>query len=113
MRKFMLSIVVASTAFTAVPATAQTWRLQPTIRREIQADINQMQRRIDRAQQRGTISNREATGLKRQARDVQRMYNRYGRNGFSRSEVAQLESQVNRIRQELRLERRDWDNRRG
>ncbi len=74
---------------------------------------DQLQRRIDRAHRNGAISNREATGLRRQARDVQRMYNRYGRNGFSRSEVAQLESQVNRIRQELRLERRDWDNRRG
>jgi HAMP domain-containing protein len=113
MRKFMLSIVVASTAFAAVPASAQVWQLQPTIRREIQSDINQLQRRIDRAQQRRTISVREARGLRQQARDVQRLYNRYGRNGFTRNEVYQLEVEVNRIRQQLRLERRDWDGRRG
>ena len=44
---------------------------------------------------------------------LQRLYNRYSRNGFDRAEVTQLEAQMNRLRQRLRLERRDWDGRRG
>lgn len=113
MRKFMLSVVIASTALTAAPATAQVWRIQPSVQRQIQNDINQLERRIQRAQQRRTISAREAAGLRRDALNVQRLYNRYVRNGLTRAEVSALEAQVNRLHQRLRLERRDWDGRRG
>ena len=113
MRKILLSIVLASTALGAVPASAQYWRIQPTVQRQIQSDINQLANRIQRAEQRRTISPREARSLRREAIQVQRLYNRYSRNGLTRSEVAQLESLVNRLRQRLRLERRDWDGRRG
>lgn len=113
MRKIMLSVLIASSAFAAAPASAQSWRLQPQIRSQIQTDINQLERRIDRAQQRRAISQREASGLRRQAIDLQRLYNRYGRNGLTRVEVADLELRINRLHQRLRLERRDWDGRRG
>ena len=113
MRKIVLSIVMAATAFTAVPAAAQSFRLQASVQRQIQTDINQLERRIDRAAQRRTISPREATGLQRQAIRLQRLYNRYSRNGLDRREVADLEVRVNRLHQRLRLERRDWDGRRG
>jgi hypothetical protein len=113
MRKFVLGAIAAATAFTAVPAAAQVWRLQPNVRSQIQSDINQLDRQISRAAQRRTVSQREATGLRRQATAVQRLYARYGRNGFTRQEVAQLETQINQVRQQLRLERRDFDGRRG
>ena len=113
MRKIVLSAVMAATAFTAMPAQAQVWRLQPSIHRQIQSDINQLDNRIDRAARRGTISRREATSLNRQANRLQRLYNRYSRNGLTRPEVEELEVQVNRLHQQLRHERRDWDGRRG
>jgi uncharacterized protein YdcH (DUF465 family) len=113
MRKFVILAAAAATAVTALPATAQSWRLRPAVRTQIQADINQLERQIDRAAQRRTISQREATGLRRQALRLQRDYNRFSRNGLDRSEVAQLEVETNRLRQRLRLERRDWDGRRG
>jgi len=113
MRKIMLSIVAASAAFSAVPASAQAWRVQPVAARQIQGDIAQLTNQISRAQQRRVISAREATGLRREALQIQRTYNRFSRNGLDRSEVRQLESQVNNLRQRLRLERRDWDGRRG
>lgn len=97
---------MAATAAAAVPASAQVWRLQPVVQR-------QLGRQISRAAARQAISQREVTGLRRQAITLQRTCNRYGRNGFSRVEVAALESGVNRLRQRLRLERRDWDGRRG
>jgi len=113
MRKVLLSIVAASTALTAVPATAQGWRLQPTAQREIRGDIAQLQNQIQRAAQRRTISQREAAGLRREAQGIRQLLNRYSRNGLSRAEVTALEVRVNRLRQRLRLERRDWDGRRG
>jgi hypothetical protein len=113
MRKIMLSIVAASTMLSAVPASAQVWRVQPAAARQIQSDISQLNTQISRAQQRRTISAREATGLRREALQLQRTYNRFSRNGLDRIEVRQLESQANALRQRLRLERRDWDGRRG
>ena len=113
MRKMILSVVAVSAAFTAVPASAQAWRIQPSVQRQIQTDINQLENRIERAAQRRTITQREATGLRREALALQRQHNRFARNGLDRSEVRQLEAQVNRLRERLRLERRDWDGRRG
>jgi len=113
MRKLVIAAMVAAIAIPVAPAAAQPWRLQPTIQREIQRDINQLQNRISRAAQRRTISQREAFGLRRDAVRLQRLYNRYARNGLTRPEVAQLELRVNRVHQRLRYERRDWDGRRG
>jgi len=119
MRKFpMLLLAAATVAAGAAPASAQSrgshgWRPQPTVQRQIQNDINQLDRQISRAVQRRTISQREAGGLRREAAQLQRNYNRFTRNGLDRSEVASLESGVNRLHYRLRLERRDWDGRRG
>jgi predicted RNase H-like nuclease (RuvC/YqgF family) len=113
MRKFIVSIALASATLSAVPASAQAWQLRQSVRSEIQRDINQLENRIDRAARRGTISPREANSLRRDASNVQRLYNRYSRNGLDRREVAELELRVNRVQQRLRLERRDWDGRRG
>ncbi|HEX8444877.1 MAG TPA: hypothetical protein VF631_14655 [Allosphingosinicella sp.] len=113
MRKLAFLILAASAAVSSVPASAQTWVLRPTVRSEIRADINQLQNQIQRSQRNGRISEREATGLRRQAANVRQLLARYSRNGLSRAEVATLEMRVNDLRQRLRLERRDWDGRRG
>ena len=113
MRKIVLSIAIAATALTAMPAAAQVWRIQPVAQRQIQNDISQLDNQIQRATERRRISRQEATGLRRQALNLQRTYNRYSRNGLNRQEVRELESGVNTLRQRLRLERRDWDGRRG
>jgi hypothetical protein len=114
MRKLLIPALMAAAAISGTaPASAQSWRLQPSVQRQIQTDINQLNNQISRAQQRRTISQREAVGLRRDALSLQRLYNNYRRNGLDRVEVSRLESQVNRLRQNLRLERRDWDNRRG
>jgi sensor domain CHASE-containing protein len=113
MRKVLISIAMLSATMAAIPASAQAWRIQPQVQREIQGDINQLQNQIQRAQQRRTISQREAIGLRRDATNLQRTYNNYLRGGLNRTEVAALQTQVNRIHLRLKLERRDWDGRRG
>ena len=54
-----------------------------------------------------------AVAMPAQARDIQRLYASYARGGLTRGEVANLQTRVNRVRVALRMERRDWDNRRG
>ena len=83
------------------------------MQRQIQGDINQLDNQIARAAARGTVSRREATGLRRDALALQRLYNQYSRNGLDRYEVGRLQTEVNRLHRSLRLERRDWDGRRG
>lgn len=114
MRKlFIAAAMAAATATASMPASAQNWRLQASTQREIQTDINQLDRQITRAAQRRTISSREATVLRKQASTLQRTYNSFSRNGLTRQEVQRLETQVNQLRHRLKLERRDWDGRRN
>lgn len=109
MRKLLISIVAAGALFaTATPAAAQ-WGGHAQVRQQ----IGQLHNQIARARQRGTISPREANGLRRQATLVQRNYQRFARNGLDRREVAVLQNQVQQIRHNLRVERRDTDRRRG
>lgn len=111
MRRIMIGLVLAGAAL-SFPASAQGWRLQPRVQREIQNDINQLDAQISRAAERRVISRKDATGLRRDAANLQRTFNRYSRDGLDRREVADLENQVNRLRGRLRLERRQWDDRR-
>lgn len=123
MRKVLVSIAlagatVASTAIVAAPAMAQPGRghhqsdrFQQDIHREIRQDINELERRIQRAQQRRTISPREAQGLRREAIQIRQLYNRFSRNGLDRREVRELEQRINRVHRQLRFEQRDWDRR--
>ena len=113
MRKLILTLAAASAAFGAMPAAAQAWRVQPRVQVQIRSDINQLQTQIQRAAQRRTISQREAVSLRRQSVDLRQLLAQYNRNGLSRPEVTALELRINRVRQNLRLERRDWDGRRG
>lgn len=113
MRKFIVSIMLASAAVAAVPAAAApAWRAQPFAARQIQKDINQFDNRIDKAVQQRRISRREATSLRRQAASLQQLYYGYRRNGLDRAEVRTLETRIDRLGQSLRAERRDNDGRR-
>lgn len=114
MRKLLISAALASaTLLTAAPAVAQPWRLSQSVHREIREDIQQLDRRIQRAEQRRTISRREATSLRRDASNIRRTYGLYTRNGLDRREVQDLQRRVNIVHARLRYEQRDWDRRRG
>lgn len=121
-----LALAVATLAV-ASPAQAQNhrpgntynnhyndaWRMTPQRNGEIRQDINSLNNAIDRATARRTISQREAQRLRGDARDIQRLYANYARNGLTRGEVQTLQNRVNKVRIALRMERRDWDGRRG
>lgn len=113
MRNIILAAAIAATGLTAIPAAAQPWRPQPAAHRQIRNDLERLDRQIDRAAQRRLVSPREAIGLRRDAAQLQRTYDRFARNGLDRREIAQLERQIDRLQAQLRLERRDRDSRRG
>jgi hypothetical protein len=110
MRKFLIAPVLAGAIFAAAPASAQ-WGAYG--QGQIQGEIGQLANQITRAQQRGTISPREANGLRRQAVQLQQNYRVLARNGLTQREHALLQRQVQQIRFNLRAERRDSDRRRG
>ena len=92
---------------------APAWQLTPARNNQIRQDIASLRTAIDRAAARRTISQREAVGLRNEARGIQQLHRNYARNGLSRAEVRTLQDRVNRVRVALRMERRDWDGRRG
>jgi hypothetical protein len=124
MKKSLILILAATAGLaTAMPAQARdnrqdmrheaAWQITPARTSQIRQDISALGTAIDRAAARRTISRREATGLRRQATDVQRLYGQYARGGLTRTEVRNLQDRVNSVRVALRMERRDWDSRRG
>lgn len=106
-------LALAAPAQAAPHHRQEAWQLTPARNAEIRQDVHSLNRAIDRAAARRTISQREASGLRNQARDVQRLYVSYARGGLTRQEVRNLEMRVNSVRGALRMERRDWDSRRG
>jgi hypothetical protein len=91
----------------------QGWNLTAAHSAQIRQDINSLDQAINRAAQRRTISQREAMNLRRQSSDIRRLYAQYQRGGLTRVEVANLQNRVNSVRVALRMDRRDWDRRRG
>ena len=122
MRKLLVSVALATATLAAVPAAAQYHSNQPGWNhrgpdrhaiQQLRNRLDEVQLRIDRSARRGIISQREAMGLRRQANQLRRQIAVAGRNGLSGREFASLNSQVNRLEQRLRFERRDRDGRRG
>ncbi|QPQ55991.1 hypothetical protein IC614_05275 [Allosphingosinicella flava] len=110
MRKVLLSLVAVSTLAVAAPASAQHYSHRGS---GIERQLDEIANRIERAEQRRAISRREAASLLRRADQIDRLHDRYARNGLDRREMAQLQRQIHDLRQDLRFERRDRDGRRG
>lgn len=79
---------------------------------QIRAQIAELDRRINRNDNRNRISEREAAGLRRDVRNLQSTFRAYNRNGLNNAELRTLNNRIDNIRTRLRIERRDWDNRR-
>jgi hypothetical protein len=74
----------------------------------IRRQIWQLDRQIDRAEQRRQINRWEARRLHRDVRVLRNNYSRYAYNGLTMWEVRTLQHQVNRVRHQLRMSRLDW-----
>ena len=127
MRKFLISAALLSSFAVAAPASAQYYGNERGYDRGYDRDddrrgyrnddridhqIRQIEDRIRRAAANRQISGREANRLLRQADQIDRLEDRYSRNGLTRWEVQDLRQRVQNLRQQLRFERHDGDNRR-
>ena len=129
MRKFILSLAVATSALAvAAPAAAQ-WAPQGNAYgynqnygqyRRLQTKIDEIQRQIARLDQRDLITNREARSLRNQSIALERQLRYAGRNGLNRAERNLFEQRIDQLRWRIRAEVRDgnrygnnnrrWDN---
>lgn len=79
---------------------------------QLSRDLDRIDARIERSVQRGTLSRREAFGLRRDAQQIRFQLRRSQRDGIRGREFGQLRFQVARLEQRLRHERSDRDGRR-
>jgi hypothetical protein len=121
MRKILIAAALATSAIAAAtPALAQPgyghgrpgWeQMRPRVD-ALQRDLNDVDRRIQFAVQRRTVSPREAMGLRAEAGQIRGAIARAGRNGISDREFVGLRSRVDRLQARLQVERNDRNNHR-
>lgn len=111
MRKFLIAapLALAAAATLATPASAA-----PGMRGgwQIGKEISQLERQVERAQQRRLISWNEATRLHRQVDQLQNLHTRYARGGFTNAELRILDNRIDNVKRQLRFERFDRNDRR-
>jgi hypothetical protein len=61
-------------------------------------EVGDIRNRIERARESGALSRREARQLKREARQIGNLARRYGRDGLSSSERAELQARAHYLR---------------
>lgn len=111
MKKILLSIAAVSAVAAAVPAVASAQSYRHDDRGGWgQGDrIARLDHRIDIGVRNGSLNRREAWRLREQLRDTARLEARYGRDGLSRWERADLDRRFDRISAQIRYERHDRD----
>ena len=120
MRKILISAVLLSAAAIAAPASAQYY---PNSGygygygqggHNFQRQLAQLRNRIERAEDRDRLSNRERDQLLRQVYQTERLLYRYSRNGLTRWEGQDIQNRIQRLRARFRWERQEdrWDDRR-
>ena len=103
-----LSLLILGT-IAAAPATAAiTDRYHPPVQPKLSPfvgdsrlpgpgigrDLHDARQRIERAREQGMISRTEARSLKREARQIESLTRRYGRDGLSASERNEIETRL-------------------
>ena len=123
MRKFLISAAIAaSTLVVAAPAAAQWAPPQPQgygygynnhgqVRR-LQVRIDQLQRQIARLDSRNVLSEREASRLRAESRQLEQRLRYASRNGLNGREGYDIERGIQRLEVRIQREARDG-NRRG
>lgn len=118
MRKFLISAALAaSTLVAAAPAAAQYYPQQPQgygygynnygqVRR-LDARIDALQRQISNLDRRNILSEREASRLRAESRNLERRLHYAARNGLNGREAHGIEHGVQRLEYRIQREARD------
>ena len=78
----------------------------------IWTQIEQLQRRVARNDNRDRISEREAAGLRNAVYQLRMQFRDYNRNGLTQRESRYLQDRINQVRSRLQYERQDNNGRR-
>jgi hypothetical protein len=131
MRKFLIPIVAAASAFAvAAPATAQYAQWAPPVYQYNPYNYNRgfsgisfartMMERVQRVRtdirvmrDRRVLSRGEARSLDVQAQNLERRIYRATRNGVSAREARNMENQIFNLQRRVAREANDWDRRYG
>lgn len=121
-KKALIPVLALAAASVAVPAAAQSYGRdynrgdryehnyrgwQPIAQRKYNLD-----QRIHVGLRNGQLSRREATRLRTELNALVRLEYRYQRGGLSFRERQDLDARYDRLSRQVRMERRDRDNRR-
>lgn len=125
-KKAILPLVAVTALSAAVPAVAQNYRGGQDRDRgdrheqswdhgwdRIDRRFERLDHRIDQGLRNGQLSRREAVRLRADFRQLVRLEQRYSRGGLNRWERQDLDTRFDRLRVQVRYERRDRDDRRG
>ena len=118
MKKALIPVLAIAAASVAVPATAQNYDRHDRYEQNrggwqsISQRKYQLDRRIDVGIRNGALSRREARGLQNQLNRLVRLERNYMRGGLTRWERNDLDRRYDRLAVQVRIERRDRDNRR-
>ena len=121
MKKALIPVLAIAAASVAVPASAQNYdRYDRHDRYEqnrggwqsISNRKYQLDRRIEVGLRNGSLSRREARSLQNQLNSLVRLERNYMRGGLTRWERNDLDRRYDRLAVQVRIERRDRDNRR-
>lgn len=125
MRKFLLSAIALSTVATvATPAAAQYYQSRNQgygqgygqnygqgygyqNGQNIEQQLANLSQRVQRSFERRQISGNEARRLQREIDQVDRLFDRYARNGLTGYERQDLQNRVQNLRQQVRYERQE------
>ena len=124
MKKALIPVLAIAAASVAVPAAAQHYDRYDRHDRGDRYEQNrgawqsisnrkyQLDRRIDVGLRNGSLSRREGRRLENELNRLVRLERSYMRGGLTRWERNDLDRRYDRLAAEVRIERRDRDNRR-
>jgi predicted RNase H-like nuclease (RuvC/YqgF family) len=121
MRKFLISAAIAaSTLVAAAPAAAQYYPQGNAYgynnygqTRRLQVRIDQLQRQISQLDSRNILSEREASRLRNESRNLERQLRYSARNGLNGRERYDIERGIQRLEVRIQREARDGNRYRG
>jgi hypothetical protein len=101
MKKILLTMAAVSAVAIAAPSAAQYQRGSAEV--GLDARTDQLGARIDAGVRQGSISAQEASSLRIQLRDLERLERRYSRGGFTAAERTDLQQRTRTLRQQIRV----------
>lgn len=111
--KTLHSLTVAALACSLALGSAAEAKWTPVRSNHVWDDIQDLERDVNRADERDTISEREAAGIRAQIADIKATYHRWNANGLTPNEANTLENRIKAQRNRLGNERNDADSHRG